>query len=729
MDKQTVLAGIFFLLVFSAGFLMQPGIVRNADSPEIAGALPAQNAGKMSARPIEFSPEHPLPLARFSLGTGDYEQAGRAAQQCIREYPESLLLDYAYLYLAYSYFHQGRYPEAREVLDHLKTAYPQSRLLADAAFLEADTYFYEHEYDRALQAYTGLRQRKAYQDHRLLPSAHLKLAYCYEQKEDFSTALGIYHQTWKDAIYTPAYALARDHEARLLARFPKLLTQFSTKEVIASIDTLLKRGKAADALPWLRRLQARRGKSDAGVMLKWARTYYLLRENSKSRAYYREFLRDAPRHQLVPYALDRIGRLYLRQGRLEDFLRIYRRLREEHPSNTYTASAVRLYGKELELFGRFQEAVAQFNTFLRAYPKHSLTSDVLWNLGWSQYQSQQQQAALKTFARLLRSYPKSYHKEKALYWAGRAAEHVHEYARAADSYMTMLKTGQQHSYMGELCRQALERVAQLAPEIAIAFPAKATTPLPFDEPIRFSTKQGRFHWRKSQELEQIELFDLAAEEFACALDREKKDRAKYLELARLYHQAGQYHELLRLMQGHFWLWIVRGGENVPQRFWEYAYPLSFFDIISQYTTDSDLDPFLVQALMMAESVFDPNAMSPAGALGLMQLMPATGERLAAGLGMSIASPAQYLRPEINIRLGTTYLKQLLELFDQQLPPVIASYNAGEHRVKDWWREAYRDDPAAFVAMIPYRETQNYVQKVLWYYQEYQRIYPAHRTTR
>ena len=582
-------------------------------------------------------------------------------------------------------------------------------------------YFHQQNYEAALQRYKALKQQKASKDHRLLPEAYVKLAQCYEQQGELSAALTIYHQTWKDAISTSTYTQARDHEARLLTKFPELLAQFSTKELFASIETLLKRGKAADAFPWLRRLQARTGIDESG-MLKFAETSYLLRENGKSRAYYREFLRDYPQHKLVPYVLDRIGRLYLRQGRLQDFLRIYHRLRKEHPTSSYAASAVRLYGKELELRGQFQEAIKEFNSFLRTYPKHPLTSDVLWNLGWCQYQLHQYQTALNFFARLVRSYPKSYHKEEALYWAGRTAEHLRQYAQAADYYTTMLKTGQQHSYMGELCRQALGRITQLDPNVRVELPAKATTPLPFDEPCKFFTAHGQLHWQKSQELERLGLFDLAAEEFAYSLEKEKNDRVKSLELARLYHLAGKYHDLARLMQRHFWLWIVRGGEDVPQRFWEYAYPLSFFDIISQYTADSPLNPFFVQALMMAESAFDPKAMSPVGALGLMQLMPTTGERLAAGLGMEVPSSDQYLRPEINILLGTTYLKQLLELFDHQLPPVIASYNAGEQRVKEWWKDAYRDDPAAFIAMIPYQETQNYVQKVLWYYQEYQRIY-------
>lgn len=723
---------VFFLIVFSAVFLAQPGGLGNLEEFNIPDVLPDQEVVKMPEFQIELPPEpgpqqqaeNSLQLAHFSLQAGQYEPANQAAQQFIQEHPQSLVLDYACYYLAVSYARLMRCDEARESIKRLRSSYPQSRLLAEAAFLEADTYFEQQNYATALQLYLALRQQKIYKNHPLLPEALLKLAQCYEHTNQLAAARVMYHQAWKDAIYTLTYSPARDHEARLLAQHPELLAQISTKDIFDSINTLLKSGKAADALPWLRRMQARSDSPnlEESVVLKFAETYYVLRENAKSRAYYREFLRDYPQSKLVPYALDRIGRLYLREGRLQNFLPIYQRLRKEYPTSIYTAAAVRLHGKELELQGRFREAIEEFNEFLQQYPKNALVPDVLWSRGWSQYQLHEDPAALNTFDVLVRSYPKSYHRDQALYWAGRTAERLQRQSRAAEYYAAMLKTGQTRSYIGELSRQAFARLKQIDPNLRVELPATVATPLPFDELLNFSTSRGQLHWQKAQELERLGLPDLAAEELACALEQEKGNRAAYLTLARLYAQAGKYHDLVRLMQRHFWLWIVRGGDDLPQEFWNYAYPLSFFEITSQYTADTALDPFLVQALMMAESLFDPHAASPVGALGLMQLMPATGDRLAAGLGLEIASSDQYLRPEINILLGTTYLKQLLELFDHQLPLVIASYNAGEQRVKEWRQNVDPDDPAAFVAMIPYRETQNYVQKVLWYYQEYQRIY-------
>jgi soluble lytic murein transglycosylase len=251
---------------------------------------------------------------------------------------------------------------------------------------------------------------------------------------------------------------------------------------------------------------------------------------------------------------------------------------------------------------------------------------------------------------------------------------------------------------------------------------KEVTPLTLEPAPKYRTDLGKLHKQKADALASMHLFSLAAEELASAIDHDRPNHAKYLELAQLHRLAENYHQLARLMQSEFWEWIARGDENLPQTFWELAYPLSFSPIVQQFTSSGDLDPFVVFALMFAESVFDPEAYSPAGAMGLMQLMPATGAKMAAAIDIPAPTTFQYFQPKLNIALGTTYLKMLSQLFNRQLPPVIASYNAGEQVVSTWWKDEYRRNEPAFVASIPYKETKRYAQKVLWYYHEYQRIY-------
>jgi len=411
----------------------------------------------------------------------------------------------------------------------------------------------------------------------------------------------------------------------------------------------------------------------------------------------------------------------LRRQDLAAFQAAYDRLKKQYPKSRYTAEVIRLKGKELQLLGYFEEALNEFALFLKWYPKSSLVPEILWYIGWINYQLQHYETAVKTFSRLARAYPKSEYRQEALYWAGNCAEQLNTIEDAIQYYHAV-REASRHSYYGLLSQQSLDRLKQQYPDIAIPTPTPSQSAITINQEILFSTEQGKQHYQRSQDLLYLQLYELAANEFAYALDRDNADQAKYLELARLYNAAGNYHQQARIMQGQFWEWIVQGDDTVPDIFWRLAYPLSFSSIVQHSTAESALDPLLVHALMFAESVFDPEAYSPAGARGLMQLIPATGARMAEMAGISSPKPLDYFRPDLNITLGTTYLKQLLQMFDGRLPPVIASYNAGEAIVATWWKPEYQNNTAAFIADIPYRETKNYVQKVLWYYQEYQRIY-------
>jgi soluble lytic murein transglycosylase len=135
-----------------------------------------------------------------------------------------------------------------------------------------------------------------------------------------------------------------------------------------------------------------------------------------------------------------------------------------------------------------------------------------------------------------------------------------------------------------------------------------------------------------------------------------------------------------------------------------------------------VDPAVTLGLIRQESSFDPGALSPAGARGLMQLMPATAQATARHLGEYVSPGTLTTDPAANIRLGTTYLHELLEQFGGALPLAIAAYNAGPNRVQEWLagNGDPRGAPAAtaapdiidWIELIPFSETRNYVQRVL-----------------
>jgi soluble lytic murein transglycosylase len=130
-----------------------------------------------------------------------------------------------------------------------------------------------------------------------------------------------------------------------------------------------------------------------------------------------------------------------------------------------------------------------------------------------------------------------------------------------------------------------------------------------------------------------------------------------------------------------------------------------------------LDPAVALGIMRQESNFDTAAVSPSGARGLMQLMPATAEAVARQLDIDESEAALTTDPDLNMRLGSGYLRQMLEIFDGSLPLAVAAYNAGPRRVQEWL--AQNGDPRVgpvdmidWIEQIPIGETRNYVQRVL-----------------
>jgi soluble lytic murein transglycosylase len=129
----------------------------------------------------------------------------------------------------------------------------------------------------------------------------------------------------------------------------------------------------------------------------------------------------------------------------------------------------------------------------------------------------------------------------------------------------------------------------------------------------------------------------------------------------------------------------------------------------------------VAALVAQESTFEPSARSVANAIGLMQILPSTGRRLAQSAGLKSFTPAMLTRPEINIRLGTLYFSRLVGRFGGA-HYALASYNAGESRVVRWRSERPGIDDDEFIDDIPFPETQNYVKRILGTAEDYRLLY-------
>jgi soluble lytic murein transglycosylase len=136
--------------------------------------------------------------------------------------------------------------------------------------------------------------------------------------------------------------------------------------------------------------------------------------------------------------------------------------------------------------------------------------------------------------------------------------------------------------------------------------------------------------------------------------------------------------------------------------------------VRKIAKDYELEPAHVYAVIRQESAFNKDARSPAGALGLMQLMPGTGRVTAKKNNIPLPSTRLLYEPDKNITIGSAYLKQVMEEYDGNIVLASAAYNAGPHRVKRWLPEEEEQPAAQWITMVPFNETRNYIQRILAY---------------
>jgi soluble lytic murein transglycosylase len=144
---------------------------------------------------------------------------------------------------------------------------------------------------------------------------------------------------------------------------------------------------------------------------------------------------------------------------------------------------------------------------------------------------------------------------------------------------------------------------------------------------------------------------------------------------------------------------------------ELVYPFPYRDAVLREARANNIDPYLMAGLIRQESMFNTRARSPAGALGLMQVMPRTGTTVARSLGIQGFQPSRLTDPAINLRIGARYLADQVRSHNGRLVDAIAAYNAGPHRVTAWKAFPEYRDAELFIERIPFQETRDYVKIV------------------
>ena len=196
-------------------------------------------------------------------------------------------------------------------------------------------------------------------------------------------------------------------------------------------------------------------------------------------------------------------------------------------------------------------------------------------------------------------------------------------------------------------------------------------------------------------------------------------------LARLYGNVDASAQAFRIARRLTWRIPENCRSELPLEVYKLFFPPFYYEAVRREAQLYKLDPFFVLGVIRQESIFNPKIVSPAGAVGLMQIMPYTGKYIAEKKNTTFTVDSLYV-PEYNICFGTYYLYELMDKFEGNTFLTLSAYNAGPHNAKRWWKQNKHKEQDLFVEDIGYTETRGYVKKVMANYWTYQYLatYPS-----
>lgn len=391
------------------------------------------------------------------------------------------------------------------------------------------------------------------------------------------------------------------------------------------------------------------------------------------------------------------------------------------PHSPWLAEALFSSGNMYLLKRDYAAAIEYYSELATRFPGDRNAAAAHWRSGWLNYRLGQFAAAERIFDEQIRNYPAATETVSALYWRGRLYEtQDHNAASAAANYRTIARA-YPHFFYAQMARQRLaalgstqpaqeaqlERIQPLAtPQLVDAFPA--------DSP----------HLAKARLLANAGLNEYVAQEIKA--DPNSPSWSGLAE-AQIYSSYGETFRSIRALKRALPSAASAPIQSIPMAYWRILFPKPWWDTIQTESAKRNLDPYLVASLIRQESEFDPSAISYANAYGLMQLLPSVGKTMARQEGIAGFQTYQLLDPAMNIRLGTRYLRQMLDRFGGVEEYALAAYNAGDNRVADWQAAGPYSGIDEFVESIPFTQTREYVEAILRNEETYRAIDEFART--
>jgi soluble lytic murein transglycosylase len=408
-------------------------------------------------------------------------------------------------------------------------------------------------------------------------------------------------------------------------------------------------------------------------------------------------------------------------GDRKTFVAEARELVADFPTSEWAAETLNSLASHYIVVDEDADADLVFRELAQRFPKHRYAERAAWKAGWAAYRSRRFDEAVGLFESAAAAFPRADYRPSWLYWSGRSRDQLNDTALANERYRLVV-ADYRNSYYGRLAATLLTTRKQPV------LPSPSSTVNTNIAPVKAPPTDALM-----RELTALQLYDDALREVQYAQRIWGDSPPLQATTAWIRYRQGlglraqdrftAIRGAITLMRRAYPQFLAAGGEDLPVDVLQIIFPVDYWPLIQKYSQLHRLDPYLITALMAQESTFTPEIRSAANARGLMQLLPSTGRIYARKMGMKGFTTASLLQPETNVRLGTQYFKDLLDMFGGA-HYALAGYNAGEHRVVRWLKEAPGLPADEFIDNIPFPETQNYVKRILGTAEDYRRLYGA-----
>ena len=660
-------------------------------------------------------------LAAFSVGVllSENHRGPEAAERFRMPSVEATELSGYALFLAASELELSRPDTALELLQKLESDHADIAVIDEARLMLARLLKLEGDREGSIATLRGVAKSR---DFKLRGEALDEISFLLFDAKRYQEAAVSLETLYYELPRHPRASGAGRRLNLVRAKLPEVEPMRLATLGLHRAELLMAEERYADAYETLSSLLTRRSRVAAGVdeelvRLKIGICQYHRRQLGAAAATLKKIRRD----DLAPEALFYNAETSRRLRQNASFFARSAELLERYPKSPWSEEMLFSLARRHDDENEREQALGYYRRMLEQFPSGKHILDAKWHVLWNDFRSGRYADAGFGWDEAARERPGSEESAKFVYWAGRSYQEAGRFDRAEPLYRQVL-LGYQNTYYG---RRALEHLSEIHDQRSSLAAIEAA--------------RSGIDLSDALSVDRVSLQTRIAQLYAAGLEKEalgeaesavqgKRDDAAFLAMAAWIHADRRRNlDAFRTIREAFPFHVSATGDLLPRPIWELFYPLGYWEPIERYSVERGLDPYLVAALIRQESTFNPGVRSHAGARGLMQILPSTGRLLARQERLRYDASDLY-DPEINIRYGTRYLKDVLGSFGGRVDYALASYNAGPHRVKRWTGMDLTIPSEVFIEEIPFEETRDYVKLVLRNQMLYRRLYGGAEAT-